>query len=51
MNKEVEGAEVVKGAHAEAEYAAPMIEKVITPDELEREVHYAGAEDGISTGR
>ena len=51
MNKETEAAEVLAAPGNETEYAAPQIEKVITPDDLEREVHYAGAQDGISTIR
>ena len=45
MNKEVKAAENVE---TQAGYVAPQIEKVITSDDLAREVHYAGAQDGIS---
>ncbi len=34
---------------ASANYEAPVIESVVTPDDLEREAHYAGAP--ISNGR
>lgn len=34
-----------------ADYSAPKIESVITPADLEREVHYAGATDAISLGQ
>lgn len=30
------------------DYSAPKIESVITPADLEREVHYAGVTDGVS---
>lgn len=33
------------------EYSAPKIESVITPADLEREVHYAGVTDGVSLGQ
>lgn len=48
MKNESESAEVAGTQGSESEYAAPQIEKVITPDDLQREVHYAGVEDGIS---
>ena len=48
MKKEVESAEVVNTPSTETEYAAPKIEKVITKDDMNREVHYAGATDGVS---
>jgi hypothetical protein len=48
MKKEVEAAQNVEVA---SDYVAPQIEKVITPEDLEREVHYAGAaQDGASLG-
>lgn len=34
-----------------ADYSAPKIESVITPADLEREVHYAGVQDGLSLGQ
>ena len=34
-----------------ADYVAPKIESVVTPEDLEREVHYAGATDAISLGQ
>lgn len=34
-----------------ADYAAPKIESIITPADLEREVHYAGATDAASLGQ
>ena len=34
-----------------ADYAAPEIESIITPADLEREVHYAGATDAASLGQ
>ena len=50
MNHE---ADVVKPAEpaSDASYDAPKIESVITPADLEREVHYAGAQDAISLGQ
>ena len=33
---------------SDSDYAAPRIETVITPDDLEREVHYAGVTDAAS---
>jgi hypothetical protein len=45
MNKEVKAVENVE---TQAEYVAPQIEKVITSDDLAREVHYAGVQDGVS---
>lgn len=32
------------------EYDPPRVEQVLSPDELEREVHYAGTISGGSTG-
>lgn len=32
-------------------YSAPKIESVITPADLEREVHYAGTQDSLGIGR
>ncbi|MGI9043917.1 MAG: hypothetical protein ACR2GK_07295 [Gemmatimonadaceae bacterium] len=34
----------------DAEYTPPTIESVITPDDLAREVHYAGTVDGTGLG-
>jgi hypothetical protein len=48
MHKEVEEVRKVEGS---SEYVAPQIEKVITPDDLAREVHYAGASDAVSLGQ
>ncbi len=42
--------QVIPPVADEAEYSAPRIESVITPADLEREVHYAG-QDGISVER
>ena len=45
MRKEQEVAKVVETTD-KGEYEAPAIEKVMTAEELTREVHYAGAPDG-----
>ncbi len=36
----------VSEAHTANTYEAPAIESVMTPESLEREVHYAGAQAG-----
>ena len=38
-------------ASSSEDYSAPKIESVITPADLEREVHYAGVTDGVSLGQ
>lgn len=50
MNKEVDQDKIVRPAD-EGEYTSPRIETVITPTDLEREVHYAGTTDGVSLGQ
>ena len=51
MSKELAGIEAVEVIGTNDRYVAPQIEKVITPGDLEREVHYAGVSDGISIGQ
>jgi hypothetical protein len=51
MNKEVDQDKNVRPAADEGEYTSPRIETVITPTDLEREVHYAGTTDGASLGQ
>lgn len=48
MNQEQEAAQVSSTEPTGSEYAAPRIETVVTADDLEREVHYAGVQDAIS---
>ena len=45
MQKEQQAPKVVETTDIKA-YEAPAIEKVMTPEELAREVQYAGAPDG-----
>ena len=45
MNHENENAEPVEQKEAKGEYKAPAIESVMTPEDLSREVQYAGATD------
>jgi hypothetical protein len=44
MQKEQQAPKVVETTDNQ-EYEAPAIEKVMTPEELTREVHYAGVTD------
>ena len=45
MNHENENAEPLEQKDAKTEYEAPAIESVMTPEDLAREVQYAGATD------
>ena len=46
MNDEAETPQAKLPADERSEYVAPRIETVITSEDLEREVHYAGTVDG-----
>ena len=48
MNHEADPVTPAEPTADESSYDAPKIENVITPADLEREVHYAGVQDGIS---
>ncbi len=51
MNHETDQAKRDQPETGDSEYMSPRIESVMTPADLEREVHYAGTEDGISLQR
>lgn len=51
MKHETDESETVHPAADESGYVAPQIEKVVSPADLEREVHYAGVQDGVSLGQ
>jgi hypothetical protein len=40
MNEEVKSQDA--GSETPARYDAPAIEQIVTPEDIEREVHYAG---------
>jgi phage shock protein A len=46
MSHENENTEPVEQKAENKEYEAPAIESVMTPQDLDREVQYAGAPDG-----
>ena len=48
MITESDKPEVVQNPAYDAEYVEPAIESVTTPEDLEREVQYAGVSDGIT---
>lgn len=51
MKHETNASETAHPAVEETGYVAPQIEKVVSPADLEREVHYAGVQDGLSLGQ
>lgn len=48
MNSEAENADPVLKNDDDQSYVAPAIDSVMTPEDLSREVQYAGTADGIT---